>query len=59
MSEVKALQVRKEKSPLPRRPDAKTSSSPALVPLSSPEERDRKGSFLADSSFDREREEDD
>ena len=58
---MKSLQIRKEKSPLPRRPEAtKSGSSPALVPISSPEEgRDRKGSFIADSSFDREREEED
>ena len=61
MNEAKSLHVKKEKSPLPRRPEAtKSTSSPALVPISSPGEgRDRRSTFHADSSFDRDGEEDD
>ena len=52
--------VKKEKSPLPRRPEAKSASSPALAPISPSEGgRDRRGTFHADSSFDRENDEED
>ena len=48
----------KERSPLPLRPDPKTSSSPMIVKPQVGEGRDRKGSFAGDSSFDRDGDDD-